>query len=96
MFPFPKKEWSKQDWQRLKNLTKEDLISLLKKDPRWEFAGTEGARFVFLNRRLQEPYTHLTIHYHKKEGFRDKGLLKNILDHWCCTREDLKKWKVLK
>lgn len=95
-FPFPKKEWSKQDWQQLKNLTKSDLISLLNKDVRWKSMGAKGAEFVFHNPQLQSPYQYLAIHYHPKEGFRNKGLLKNILNHWCCTKDDLKRWKVIK
>jgi len=95
MFPFPKKEWTRQEWQQLKGLTKDDLISLLKKDARWELAGTKGSRYIFHNSKLDTPYQYLEIHYHK-EGFRNKGLLKDLLNQWCCTKEDLKKWKVLK
>ena len=93
--PFPKKKWTNQERQQLKRLTKIDLISLLDKDDRWEFRGVKGARYTYYNPGIRPPNEYLTIHYHR-EGFRNIGLLLHILDHWCCTREDLKRWKVFK
>lgn len=94
--PFPKKSWEKQEWDQIKNLTKDAIVSLLKKDVRWEFRGGSGGRLVFHNPKLPSPYENLAIHYHAGEGFRNKGLLKGILNQWCCTREDLIKWKILR
>jgi len=91
-FPFPDKKWDKQDWDQIKNITKEKLISLLKKDDRWEFRGARDAKYVFYNPKLKPPFEYLAIHYHPHESFREKSLLKRILNHWCCTREDLKDW----
>lgn len=93
-FPFPKKKWTSQDWSQIKNLTKIDLISLLKKDNYWEFVGVKGAKYIFHNPQYKPPYDYLTIHYHR-EGM-DAGLLKHLLNHWCCTRDDFKRWKVIK
>lgn len=93
--PFPKKQWEKQDWQQIKNLTKVDLISLLDKDSHWEFKGVKGAKYIYYNRQYKPPYDYLAIHYHKEE-FKNKGLLRHLLDHRCCTRDDLKRWKVIK
>ncbi|MFA5645505.1 MAG: type II toxin-antitoxin system HicA family toxin [Candidatus Ratteibacteria bacterium] len=95
MFPFIKKEWSKSEWGQLKNLTPKDLITLLKKDTRWELVKTKGSRYIFYNVKLETPYQYLEIHHHKK-GYRNKGLLKSILDQWCCTKNDFKKWNVIK
>jgi len=95
MFPFIKKEWTKQEWQQLKGLTKKDLISLLKKDRRWEWVSTKGSRYIFHNPERKQPFDYLEIHYHN-EGYRNPGLLQDILNQWCCTKEDLKKWKVIK
>jgi hypothetical protein len=95
-FSFPKKSWEKNEWAQLKNLTKNNIISLLKKDIRWEFKEANGGRYIYKNPKLPQPHDYLAIHYHPTEGFRDKGLLREILNQWCCTREDLKKWKVIK
>lgn len=94
-FPFANKEWDKNEWDQLKNLRKTDIISLIKKDQRWEFRGAKGARYQFYNQQIKPPYDYLTIHHHK-EGFHNPGLLKNLLNHWCCTKDDLRKWKVIK
>jgi len=95
-FPFPAKKWKKNEWAQLKNLTKKKIIDLLMKDERWEHTGVDGSRYIFYNPKLPRPQENLAIHFHPKEGYRDKGLLKDILSHWCCTLEDLKKWKVIK
>jgi predicted RNA binding protein YcfA (HicA-like mRNA interferase family) len=93
--PFPKKEWARQEWDQIKNLSKIDLISLLNKDGRWEFIKAKGNQYIYRNPKLKPPFNYLAIHYHK-EGFRNKGLLKQLLNQWCCTKEDLKRWKVIK
>lgn len=93
--PFARKEWANQEKQQFKKLTKIDLISLLKKDNRWEFAGVKGNKYIFHNSEYKPPYNYLTIHYHR-EGFKNIGLLLDLLDHWCCTRDDLRHWKVIK
>jgi len=93
--PFPRKQWTKQEKQQFKKLTKIDLISLLDKDKNWESRGAKGNRYVFYNSQYKPPHDHLTIHYHR-EGFKNIGLLLHLLDHWCCTRDDLKRWKVIK
>lgn len=95
-FPFPKKQWGKQDWDQIKNLTKVDLISLLDKDDHWEFVQAKGARYTYFNTEYAPPYNYLTIHYHPRERYREAKLLCQILDHWCCTRDDLIRWKVIK
>jgi len=94
-FPFPKKEWTKQEKQQFRNLTKIDLIKLLDKDERWDFKGVKGNKYTYHNSQIKPPYNYLTIHYHR-EGYRNIGLLLDILNQWCCTREDLKRWKVFK
>jgi hypothetical protein len=94
-FPFPHKRWTGQEWDQIKNLTKLDLISLLDKDSNWTFVGVKGANYVYYNPQHKPPYDYLTIHYHR-EGYRNKGLLRRLLDHWCCTGEDLKRWKIIK
>ena len=92
--PFPKKTWQKNEWQRLKNLTKINLIKLLDKDDRWTFIKVKGGRYIYHNPQYKSPHNYLAIHYHK-EGFRNPGLLKDILNHWCCTSEELHKWGVI-
>jgi len=93
--PFPHKKWTGQDWDQVKNLTKIELIGLLQKDKRWRQVETKGGRYIFFNPQHKSPYQYLAIHYHKA-GIRDKHLLRSILDHWCCTREDFVSWKVIK
>jgi hypothetical protein len=95
-FPFPAKRWEKHEWDQIKNLTKKEIISLLNKDARWANRGANGGRFIFHNSKFSPPYEYLAIHYHPTEGYRDKGLLKEILNHWCCSSEDLRKWKVIR
>jgi len=93
--PFPKKQWTKQEKQQFKKLTKIDLISLLDKDSHWQPVGVKGNKYIYHNPQIKPPNDYLTIHYHR-EGFKNIGLLLHLLDHWCCTREDLKRWKVIK
>ena len=94
--PFPKKVWTNPERQQFRKLTKIDLINLLDKDDRWEFKGVKGAKYTYYNPQINPArYRYLTIHYHR-EGFKNIGLLLDILDHWCCTKEDLKRWKVIK
>ena len=95
-FPFPSKNWEKNEWAQLKNLTKKNIIELLKKDKHWEHTGVNGGRYIFCNPSLSPPFDNLAIHFHPTEGFRNKKLLKDILNHWCCTLDDLKKWKAIK
>lgn len=94
--PFPKKKWSKQEWDQLRGITKSKMIALLNKDTRWEFLGTKGSRYIYRNSELRAPFDHVAIHFHPKEGYRDQKLLRAILDHICWTRDDLVKWKVIK
>ena len=92
--PFPKKKWAKQERDQIKSLTKIDMIKLLNRDPRWEFLGAKGARYVYGNPQCPKPYDHVAIHYHK-EGFRNPGLLFQIIDNICWTAKDLKNWGVI-
>ena len=94
-FPFPKKKWTKQEKQQFNKLTKIDLINLLNKDNRWEFKGVKGNKYTYHNPTIKSPYDYLTIHYHREE-YKNIGLLLFILDQWCCTRDDLKRWKIIK
>jgi hypothetical protein len=96
--PFPKKSWNKQDWSQIKNLSKIDMISLLDKDPHWERVGTKGALYIYYNpecAKYGQQYAYVAIHYHREE-YRDKGLLRGLIDHICWTRDDFKRWKVIK
>jgi hypothetical protein len=92
--PFPKKDWG-TDWNQIKNLQPKDLISIMKKDSRWEFIGVSGARYLYRRADIPKPHDIIAIHYHNK-GYRDKGLLKDILNHTCWTKEMLRAWKVIK
>ena len=94
-FPLPQKEWTSQEWSQLKNLSPIDMISLIGKDDRWELVTVKGNKYIYRNPRLEKPHDILEIHYHKKE-YRNKGLIKFLLNHWCCTRADLKRWKIIK
>ena len=93
--PFPQKQWTKQEWSQLKNFRPDDFINLLAKDDHWELIAMKGARYIYENPELPKPHDLLEIHYHKAE-YRNKGLIRYLLNHWCCTREDLRRWKVLK
>jgi len=94
-FPFPKKKWAPQEKQQFKKLTKIDLINLLDKDKRWELKSIKGARYTYHNPAIKSHFAYLVIHYHR-EGFKNIGLLLALLDQWCCTRDNLKQWKVIK
>lgn len=94
-FPFPKKSWKKNEWNQLKGLTKIEMIRLLEKDDRWEHVATKGSRYIFYNPDLPEPFRYVEIHHHR-EGYRDKGLLRKLIDHICWTREDLRNWGVIR
>lgn len=93
--PFPKKDWGKQSRAQLKKLKKKDIVDLLKKDPQWQFAGADGARYSFYNSALPQPWDYVVIHYHD-EQYRNFSLLLWMLDHICWTEGDLKQWKVVK
>ena len=93
--PFPKKKWTAAERDQLASLTKQKIVKLLAKDPRWEQLHIKGARYVFRNSEIPSPYDFLTIHYHK-ERFRNRGLLLHLIDHICWTNELLVEWKVLK
>jgi len=93
--PFPKKKWTYQEQQQFKKLTKIDLINLLNKDNRWEFTGVKGNQYTYHNPTIKPPYDYLTIHYHR-EQYKNIKLLLFIFDQWCCTRDDLKRWKIIK
>jgi hypothetical protein len=93
--PFPKKEWTYKEKQQFRNISKIEIIKLLDKDKRWDFKGVKGNKYVYYNSQIKPPYDYLTIHYHK-EGYRDIKLLLYLLDQWCCNRDDLKRWKVIK
>jgi predicted RNA binding protein YcfA (HicA-like mRNA interferase family) len=94
-FPFPHKSWAKDEWDQIKNLSKKEIISLLNKDGRWQFVGVKGALHIFRNNQYSPPYNYLTIHYHTG-GFNNPSLLRQILNHWCCTPDDLRRWKTIK
>jgi hypothetical protein len=96
VFPFPHKKWTGQEWNQLKNLTKVGLIALLRKDDRWTFVEAKGAQYVFHNPKIKRPFDYLSVHYHPKDGFRNPSLLRQLLDQWCCTVDDLRRWKVIK
>ena len=80
--PFPKKKWTKQARAQLKKIKKKDLIALLKRDNRWKFAGTSGARYTFYNPALQPPWDYVAVHYHN-EQFDNLSLLLRMIDQIC-------------
>lgn len=91
VFQLPRKKWSKPDWSQIKNLTKVDLIRMLDKDDRWEFVGIKGALYMYHNGEMKAPWDYVTIHYHPREGFRNKGLLQQLLDQICWLAADIKR-----
>lgn len=95
--PFPRKAWERQDWLRIRSLTKIEIIKLLDKDARWQAVGAKGSKYTYYNAKLKSPHNYLTIHYHSdKDQFNNENLLKDILDHWCCSKDDFVRWKVIK
>ena len=76
------------------NLRKADLIFLLHKDERWRLLKTNGARYVYRNPHLESPHNYLTISF-SREMFTNKDLLREVIDHACWTRGDLRRWKVI-
>lgn len=93
--PFPKKKWNRQSRDQLKKLKKKDIVELLKKDSRWKFVGTDGARFSFYNPIHRQPWDYVVVHYHDEE-YRNFSLLLWMLDHICWVETDLRQWKVIR
>lgn len=93
--PFPKKEWTKNEREQLASIEKSDLIRLLDRDPRWEQVSVKGARYVYRNPAIRQPYDYIVIHYHKHMVVGSQ-ILFPMLDQICWTPEWLRKEKVLK
>lgn len=75
--PFPRKKWTKNEWDQLKGLTKIEVIKILDKDDTWEYIGTKGGRYIYKSDEYDEPFNHLAVHYHH-EGYGDK-MLRDVL-----------------
>ena len=91
-----KQNWTKQEWDQLKGISKAKLIQLLRKDPDWEETpAARGSRIVFCNKNLPLEDQYVAIHKHAG-GYHDKGLLKNLLAQIGWSAQRLRKWKVIR
>ena len=80
----------KEAWDRLKNLSCDDLISLLKKD-NWKLVRENGALHTYRNPDGRQ----VTIHYHSKKNY-GSSLLKDLVRDIGWDEEDLKRLKLIK
>lgn len=84
--------YSKDVWNQLKGITKDELITALEKD-NYELDATRGAVRAYRNK---ETGNRITIHYHPNATFKNPGLLKAILDDLGWTEKDMKRLKLIK
>lgn len=79
-----------QIWSQLKNKTRDNLISALKKDG-WKPDEKRGAVQVWRHPDRRK----VTIHYHSKKTYGPK-LLKGLLEDTEWTEEDMRRLKLIK
>ena len=81
---------TKNVWNRIKNLTCEDIMRALKKDG-WIEDETRGATRVFLH---QSTGGRVVIHYHPKKTYGAK-LLKGLISDIGWTEKDMYRLKLI-
>jgi predicted RNA binding protein YcfA (HicA-like mRNA interferase family) len=80
----------KEAWDRLKNLSCDDLISLLKEDG-WKLIRENGALRTYHHSSGRQ----VTIHYHSRKNYGN-DLMKDLIRDIGWTEVDLQRLKLIK